>query len=379
MDKIHKIKEAKTPEILDRKNVVGVGVGKKITNGEQTNEDSILVFVEKKADPSVLSTKDLVPEEIDGVKTDVIEVGKLRPMSHRQKQRPVYGGISAIHYKGTACTLGAIVYRGEKAYALQNAHCGYPHWQGAQKGDPILQPSPMDGGQSSDVIGNASEVEEIKFDGTSNLMDACLVELTVDAEPLKQDSYDVPVSENSMTVSVGEEVIKSGRTTGHQAAKVIAVDVTAQVYYDDKVAIFTNQIITENEGRRFISGGDSSSLVCNKEGRPVGLVFAGSDRVGIFTPIQPVIDRFNITFTPRKNEGYIALKKLTNKRDYVEIHAEFAKKGNVGNLDYHLNLRREGSVFGEKFTTLKPSTKFEILDDPFERDGYVWAKVKTWK
>ncbi len=50
--------------------MTGVDVGPKYVNGRRTDELAIRVYVEKKSD---VAAADAIPEEIEGVPTDVIE------------------------------------------------------------------------------------------------------------------------------------------------------------------------------------------------------------------------------------------------------------------------------------------------------------------
>lgn len=398
MDNVEQIKEDHKEELLSRANVVGVGVGEKHAGGETTGEQSIIVFVKEKLPADELSPMELVPKEIHGVKTDVIEVGDLRPMTvdetvgetnalsaagepNRARTRPLCGGISCIQSKGTACTLASIVYRDGKPLILQNAHCAFPHWSGIQAGEPVMQPSPYDGGNiAADKIGNALEVCELKFDGSYNKFDSALVSLDDGIE--FKDCYQFGIGAHSpktATVKVGEEVVKSGRTTGVQRAKVIAVNATAQVNYGDgKIAIFENQIFTENEGARFVDGGDSSSLVLNAAGNPVAQVFAGSTKVAILSPIDAIMKHFGISFSKESavGQGYVALTRASNIRPYVEIYPASAKAGNRGDLDYNMNLRSAPSTNAPALAVLKAGTKFEILEVINQPDGQTWGRIK---
>ncbi|NLM97856.1 MAG: hypothetical protein GX175_09675, partial [Halanaerobiaceae bacterium] len=102
-----------TYNLLSLNHVVGVGYGKKIKGNKKTDEDSIIVLVDKKLPISELEEKDIVPEKLEHLKTDVQEVGKLEllktPLPRKQRYRPAPGGVSIGHYKITAGTLGAIV------------------------------------------------------------------------------------------------------------------------------------------------------------------------------------------------------------------------------------------------------------------------------
>src|SRR3954449_5906599 len=69
--------------LLSRKpNVVGVGLGVKWTNGEPTGEPALLALVTHKAPLDDLRPGDRVPANIDGMRTDVLAVG--RPMAGAQ-------------------------------------------------------------------------------------------------------------------------------------------------------------------------------------------------------------------------------------------------------------------------------------------------------
>ena len=83
---------------------------------------------------------------------------------------------------------------------------------------------------------------------------------------------------------------KSGRTTGHTVGKIKDISATVKVNYDDKVALFRNQILTTNISQ----GGDSGSLVLDMKAKAVGLLFAGSEVVTIVNPISEVLRALDI-------------------------------------------------------------------------------------
>lgn len=58
-----------------RTNVVGVGVGGKIKGGKLTNEPALMVLVTQKVANEELRSEDRIPEMIEDIRTDVIEVG----------------------------------------------------------------------------------------------------------------------------------------------------------------------------------------------------------------------------------------------------------------------------------------------------------------
>ena len=75
---IQKIKERYEEELLLNPNVVGVGIGTKIIKGISTQKQCIKIYVRKKIPRSKLQKKELIPQKLNGVETDVEEVGKLK-------------------------------------------------------------------------------------------------------------------------------------------------------------------------------------------------------------------------------------------------------------------------------------------------------------
>lgn len=138
-------------DLFRRANVVGVAAGLK--NQEEGGEPSIVILVQEKQPFSALSAEDRIPERINGIRTDVMEVGYLEAQSAinpKGRFRPsIPGGVSIGHYKITAGTFGVIVYdvfTNEK-FILSNNHV-LANSNEALPGDAILQPGPIDGGQN---------------------------------------------------------------------------------------------------------------------------------------------------------------------------------------------------------------------------------------
>ena len=83
---------------------------------------------------------------------------------------------------------------------------------------------------------------------------------------------------------------------------MFAFNATVNVSYGPgKVACFTNQIIISPG--TFSGSGDSGSLVVgdgkgrsrNDDGKPVGLLFAGSPSFTIISPIDAILTHFDVT------------------------------------------------------------------------------------
>ncbi len=77
IEEIRAIKDRYEDDFLQKKNVVGLGIGYKEVEGQETELLSLVVMVKKKEAPSQLDVVDLIPSEIEGVPVDVKEVGEI--------------------------------------------------------------------------------------------------------------------------------------------------------------------------------------------------------------------------------------------------------------------------------------------------------------
>ncbi|SFR04272.1 hypothetical protein [Desulfoscipio geothermicus] len=150
MERHYRALEKVRRRILQMPNVRGVGVGYKQVGSTRTDKPAIIVFVEKKVSVKDLSRGERIPGKINGLETDVIEIGRVRLMERVQKIRPALPGSSIGHYKISAGTFGAVVKdkkTGEKLI-LSNNHILANGSNGsdgrAMIGDPILQPGACD-------------------------------------------------------------------------------------------------------------------------------------------------------------------------------------------------------------------------------------------
>jgi hypothetical protein len=278
-------------KILKKANVVGVGVGEKITKGKPMGRFCLKVYVEKKVGEEKLSKRNLVPPRISDVETDVEEVGKIKPLAYTRRMRPAPAGVSIGHYKITAGTLGCLV-RDRKTggpLILSNNHV-LANSNLAKKGDAVIQPGAADGGKMpKDKIGELERWVEIKFKRTPNAVD-CAVARPLSVKDVKPEIVGDGAPKRVLRARLGLVVQKTGRTTEFTIGKVRDVTATVKVDYDGRTAIFENQIITSAMSQ----GGDSGSLVTDQKNRAVGLLFAGSDVVTICNPIPAVFKSLDV-------------------------------------------------------------------------------------
>jgi hypothetical protein len=90
-DRILPIKRAAQGRLLTLPGVHSVGIGLKIVAGQRTEEPAIMVFVVRKRSLPELRPDEVIPPEIEGVKTDVYEADIARS---RGGDRPLLGGVS---------------------------------------------------------------------------------------------------------------------------------------------------------------------------------------------------------------------------------------------------------------------------------------------
>jgi len=321
-------------KILGLQNVVGVGVGYKHVGAESTGEPAFIVYVEKKLTSANLTRSHIVPKKINGLDTDVVEIGVVRMLGVRTtRERPCQPGVSIGHYQSTAGTFGAVVRdkATKELMVLSNNHVlanGSSLQEAkAKAGDPILQPGPYDGGTLKDRIGSlqryvplvktvsrsdcpvASAVAQgstrvlnlFKQDYEIRFYKRFKTENTVDCALVKLDSVDLvkrTILEIGDIAGVsdagpGAVVQKSGRTTGLTTGVVKSVGTTLQVEMEKEEKVwFSDQVVTDMASQP----GDSGALVLDRDRKVVGLLFAGSEKLTIFNRISNIMDRLGIEF-----------------------------------------------------------------------------------
>ncbi len=342
-------------DLLRRRGVVGVAIGFRNFKEESTDQLAVSVLVEQKKPVEALDEADIVPSSLDGARTDVIEVGRLEALINpRDRFRPnVPAGVSIGHYKVTAGTIGAIVFdrsTGEPLI-LSNNHV-LANSNDAIIGDAILQPGPTDHGiRPDDAVAKLHRFEMIRYYDSSpgagpappnpgspllppsscdivdlvvtvgnalaringsakrlmvvpapqaespgalvfpNRVDAALARPN---NPMlfQQSIAAIGRPNGTKAARLGMQVRKHGRTTGYTEGVVTLLNATVDVAYgDSRQARFAGQIIATPMSQ----GGDSGALVIEADSlNAIGLLFAGSRRATIFTPIDLVLDTLEV-------------------------------------------------------------------------------------
>ena len=321
-------------------NVTSVGVGYKIIEGKPTNQLCIQFTVERKLTPDALEAEGIaaLPESIpddDGNETPVDVIQRSYEASyrlieaeeapekvvapeadpHRQfrrsRQEKVVPGISVSHVKGTAGTLGAIVYDNETSapYILSNWHV--LHGSDGSVGDAIAQPGPFDDG---DVDGNIMGSLVRSHLGVAG---DCAVS-SIEGRDFGEEILGLDVTPTAVAkVNLGDRVVKSGRTTGVTHGVVRRVGVVVKINYGGSVGVqqvggFEIGPDPQNPPAdgEISKGGDSGStwLIhkddANGQDIVVGLHFAGetdpspSAEHAVACNVHSVLEKLNVSLDP---------------------------------------------------------------------------------
>jgi hypothetical protein len=333
MDEQTRVQRAKRQNeglIFSKPNVVGVGIGYKSTRGQQTDRLSVVALVHTKLSKTLLSPKALLPQTVDDVAVDVVEVGELKALQARtERWRPAPPGVSLGHYLITAGTFGAVVRDRAtgRPLILSNNHV-LANINMANLGDPILQPGLADGGQvRTDTLGFLERFVPIDFGtepptcpyatGTARIANAlarlvrsryrllafqsdptainrvdAAVARPVEDDAITDEILEIGVVQGTVLPQLGMPVRKSGRTTGLTSGEITVLDATVSISYgEQREARFENQIVTGAMSQ----GGDSGSLlVAGDPPSAVGLLFGGSLYATIHNPIQAVLDALEV-------------------------------------------------------------------------------------
>jgi len=322
------IKDRHTARLMQLPNVLGVGVGFKYVKGVRTDRTAIIVMVEKKIAPSRLAPQYLVPKDLNGVETDVIETGKIVALADPTKRhRPAPPGISVGHGDITAGTLGLWVIDSKAGqFAMLSNNHVLANSNNGGLGDSVFQPGPYDDRVSftNDIawlssilmleftpapcpiagaacralnallagLGRKSRIQVGSAQSIPNVADCAL------AIPRREEDVLLHILEIGRPGTIirepeiGLEVQKYGRTTRYTKGSIIAIDASVQVNYGGPIALFEHQIVSDIPS----AGGDSGSSILDMDRWPVGLLFAGGENVTIINEMQRVKDALPFEF-----------------------------------------------------------------------------------
>jgi hypothetical protein len=292
-------------------NVVGNGVAPRKTNGKKTTEHALKIYVQRKLPLRNLPPDQRIPSEVEipgfdePVPMDVEEIGLLTLESSTSRIRPLQPG-SSIGVLGAerAGTLGCLVAKtgaADTPLMLSNNHVIAQSGRSAI-GTGILQPGILDGGQVDDQVGELTEIVAFDFNpGYNNVCDAALAAISpgIAFVPALGD-LDQPGEPTGNAPTVGQQVQKWGRTTGHTLGEIQDVHYRTYMSYQKPgggygSAGFRDQVLCS----RYTDKGDSGALVCDMGGNAIGLHWAGSTAMSVFSPIEFVFAALGVSLFHR--------------------------------------------------------------------------------
>ncbi|MBD0369809.1 MAG: hypothetical protein ICV60_03075 [Pyrinomonadaceae bacterium] len=239
----------------------------------------------------------------------------------RGPQEVIIGGISGANTNlsgqsgtiGYFCTRKSRWSRRKEIHLLSNSHVFADlRKTTVDASDLIMQPSPGEPA-SNRPIAALVNFSALRFDADikePNHVDAAIAKLW-DTHRHKGvipligavKGY-VPKKE----IQVGEAARKFGRTTGYTEGSVFSIYLDIWIRYDRTAqsAFFKNQVLIKPrlpEFTKFVSKGDSGSLVVDAEQHALGLIFAG-------TPDPPKPSQVSPDTTPENDAATDNLKRI---------------------------------------------------------------------
>ncbi len=309
MIKILQARDTYEADLHAKEQVNGVGIGYKWTNGIPTTTPAILVFVKKKLTKKSLLSKysasSLVPEKLNGIPTDIIEVGDIKKQNLKAKIRPIKPGYSCGHRKVTAGTIGGFfIDRDGDPVILSNNHV-LSNENAATFGDIIYQPGIADSSGNIQFNGWDTQAAQLPYFGTlkkflplrktGNTHDSAIAKIhSKFIQSGMIDQY-YPIINQSLvgfnTPTLNAQVQKVGRTTGFTTGRIIGTNASFTVGYDFGDARFNDCVVCSAMSK----GGDSGSIIFDMSMKAVALLFAGSTKVTIGNPIQPIAAYYGLS------------------------------------------------------------------------------------
>lgn len=292
-----------------------IGIGRKFEAGKPTNKVAVRIYVTQKLPKNLLDRAACIPEEVDGIATDIIEAPPAYfamplpacTIRRARRQRPLRPGTSIGNAAVSGGTLAARctsarVGEGGLKLVLSNNHV-LADFGAAAIGSAIYQPSPQDGGDLPDTVAQLLRfVPIVAGEAATNRVDAAVATILPGIDSGIAICTVGGISGIGAAVE-GMQVHKHARTTGYSIGVVddLSYDVLLPISRTDltRVARFVGQIRirASTANTRFAQGGDSGALIVSKAGNlAVGMLFACPDdgSYACANPIHDVVNALNI-------------------------------------------------------------------------------------
>ncbi|HEV7375397.1 MAG TPA: hypothetical protein VGN95_11810 [Pyrinomonadaceae bacterium] len=263
------------------------------------------------------------------------------PNGIREHQEVIIGGISGANTNltgqsgtiGYFCTRRSNLPRRKEIHLLSNSHV-FADLRKAKvdDGDLIMQPSPGEPANNR-PIGTLVNFCALKFDADikePNHIDAAIARLwgPHQHKPVIPLIGAVKGYVAKKDIGIGEVARKFGRTTGYTEGSIFSIYLDIWIRYDrtGQSAFFQNQFLIEPslpKFTKFVSKGDSGSLVVDAQQYAIGLIFAGMSEVpeslkalpniGATVGIDPATNK------PKRIESYGVANPISEVLDRLKI------------------------------------------------------------
>jgi len=295
--------------ILADPNILGFGVGPKISGKRRLeSEISLIFFVRKKLPKSRLLYSLEIPHHFllrtigHRVQTD-IQIWDRRPVAHSS----VSAGSSIGDLPGNSGTMTLAVNDGANDDLLMLgcshvlAQCG-----NGRVGDKIESPADITSTPGPNIVGTLRRFTVIDRTSFTNAVDAA-VGVPLDGVTLSNNipGIGVPAGIRDLTLE-GDEVVgkvqvqRVGVASGLQTGTIRNIHVSTQIAYpqlDGDPSVFFTELVQYDASSE--EGDSGAAVVDNSEGHNVvGMHIAGmpDGSASLFTHIQFVMDRMNVTY-----------------------------------------------------------------------------------
>jgi hypothetical protein len=382
-------------ELLEKPNTLAVGIGIKESHGEFTGEIAYRVFVTEKKDPAALAPGDMIPREVEGVRTDVLTPYHIKDRpdvcgTEREtltKHRPLRAGIAISTDAVTYGTLGwfGVLDMDDSRILLTNKHVLYDNThETITTSKPTAQPQ----------LGSPSKCCCCEC-GSDNVVADSLIGIR-DLSPLTPTSVDCAIARiktehagdislviaNDATATVlsvsgtaqavvGQNVRKIGARSGFTRGIVVHIGDVAAAATDPAggaIAIRTGQVLVIPDPAEtyqvndrgtckfaFSNNGDSGSVIINDSDEIVALLYGGDEKP----------NSVDITFA--NNIGNV-LNALSNNGFQLHLSASGGDRQGTHHRTHfaHREERRQPAA-RNYFEELRDANRNSVLHQLYER------------
>jgi len=265
------------------------------------------------------------------------EISNNYPQGIRDAQEVIVGGISGANTNltdesgtiGYFCTRKSKLPRRKEIHMLSNSHV-FADLRKTKVDDTdlIMQPSPGEPA-SNRPIGSLVDFSPLRFDddiNSPNHIDAAIAKLWAPQQhqPLIPLIGSVKGYVETKDVEIGEAVRKFGRTTGYTEGQLFSICLDIWIRYDrtGQKAFFRDQFLIDPalpQFTKFVSGGDSGSLLVDAEQHAIGLIFAGMSELPQSIGPQTAAETDPATGKPMRIESYGVANPISEVLDRLKI------------------------------------------------------------